>query len=31
MAFIPNDPENRDWVAYQKWLEYGNTLLAAAV
>jgi hypothetical protein len=19
-AFIPNDPQNRDWVEYQKWL-----------
>ena len=24
-AFIPNDPRNRDWVAYQAWLELGNT------
>jgi hypothetical protein len=23
-AFIPNDPANRDWVEYQKWLEDGG-------
>ena len=23
-AFIPNDEDNRDWVAYQKWLTDGN-------
>jgi hypothetical protein len=22
---IPNDPDNRDWVAYQEWLAAGNT------
>jgi hypothetical protein len=24
-AFIPPDPGNRDWVAYQQWLAAGNT------
>jgi hypothetical protein len=24
-ALIPNNAENRDWVAYQKWLAEGNT------
>ena len=23
-AFIPNDPANRDWVEYQKWLADGG-------
>ena len=25
MAIIPNDPQNRDWKKYQKWLARGNT------
>jgi len=24
-AWIPPDPANRDWVAYQEWLAEGNT------
>lgn len=24
-AHIPNDPSNRDWIAYQDWLSLGNT------
>lgn len=23
-SFIPNDPQNRDWVEYQEWLAQGN-------
>lgn len=23
-AFIPNDPANRDWIEYQRWLAKGN-------
>jgi hypothetical protein len=26
-AFIPNDPENTDWQAYQEWLAAGNVPL----
>jgi hypothetical protein len=26
-AFIPNNPQNRDWIAYQEWLADGNTPL----
>ena len=29
-AFIPNDPENTDWQAYQVWLAAGNTPLPPA-
>lgn len=24
-AFVPSDPLNRDWIAYQGWLDAGNT------
>jgi hypothetical protein len=26
-AWIPNDPENTDWQAYQVWISEGNTPL----
>ncbi|MFJ4250691.1 hypothetical protein SAMN04488483_2761 [Pseudomonas helmanticensis] len=26
-AFIPQDPTNRDWVAYQSWLVSGGQVL----
>ena len=28
-AFIPFDPDNQDFVEYQKWLDAGNTPLPA--
>ena len=28
-AFIPFDPDNMDFVEYQKWLDEGNTPLPA--
>lgn len=30
-AAIPDDPSNRDWICYQRWLSAGNTALAAPV
>lgn len=24
-VFVPKDPHNRDWIAYQQWLDNGNT------
>ena len=29
-AYIPNDPDNTDWQAYQVWLSEGNTPLPPA-
>jgi hypothetical protein len=29
-AYIPNDPDNTDWQAYQEWLAAGNTPLPPA-
>ena len=29
-AYIPNDPDNTDWQAYQEWLSEGNTPLPPA-
>jgi hypothetical protein len=26
-AFIPDDPKNADWRAYQAWVDLGNTPL----
>ena len=26
-AFIPQDPTNRDWLAYQEWLSAGGQVL----
>lgn len=27
VVFIPNNPENTDWQAYQEWIAAGNTPL----
>ena len=29
-AYVPNDPANTDWQAYQEWLAAGNTPLPPA-
>lgn len=29
LKYIPSDAANRDWMAYQAWLNDGNTPLAA--
>lgn len=29
ISCIPNDPSNKDWNAYQDWLDNGNTPLAS--
>jgi hypothetical protein len=28
ISFVPNNPMNKDWRAYQTWLAAGNTPLA---
>jgi hypothetical protein len=28
-AFIPQDPDNRDWIAYQQWLISGGEVLSS--
>lgn len=30
VAYIPNNPANTDWQAYQEWLAQGNTPLPPA-